>query len=61
MPKRKKPELTPEEQYKRFKEAAKEAGVTKSEEEFERAFKKVAPTKSRHSPKRPSRSSRSRA
>jgi hypothetical protein len=42
MPKRKKPELAPEEQYKRFKEAAKKAGVTQSEEEFERAFKKVA-------------------
>jgi hypothetical protein len=32
---------TPEEQHKRFKEAAKEAGVTKSEEEFERTFKKI--------------------
>lgn len=42
MPKRKKPELMPAEQYKRFKEAAKEAGVTTSEEEFERAFNKVA-------------------
>jgi hypothetical protein len=31
------------EQYKRFKEAAKEADVTESEEEFERVFKKVAP------------------
>ena len=28
MPKRKEPELTPAEQYKRFKEAAKKAGVT---------------------------------
>lgn len=45
MPKRKTPELTPAEQYKRFKEAAKAAGVTKSEEEFERAFKRVAPRK----------------
>lgn len=45
MPKRKTPELTPAEQYKRFKEAAKKAGVTKSEEEFERAFKKVASVK----------------
>jgi hypothetical protein len=42
MPKRKTPELTPAEQYKRFKEAAKKAGVTKSEEEFERTFKKIA-------------------
>ena len=45
MPKRKEPELDPKEQYKRFKEAAKKAGVTKSEEEFERAFKKVVPPK----------------
>ena len=42
MPKRKKPELTPEEQHKRFKEAAKKAGVTKDEEEFGRTFAKVA-------------------
>jgi hypothetical protein len=42
MPKKKEPELTPEEQIKRFKEAAKKAGVTDSEEEFERGFKSVA-------------------
>ena len=47
MPKRKEPELDPKEQYERFKKAAKEAGVTDSEKEFERAFKKVAPTKKR--------------
>lgn len=41
MPKRKTPELTPAEQSKRFKEAAKKAGVTANEQEFERAFKKV--------------------
>jgi hypothetical protein len=45
MPKRKEPELTPAEQYKRFKEAAKKAGVTKDEEEFKRAFRKVAAEK----------------
>jgi hypothetical protein len=45
MPKRKEPELTPAEQSRRFKEAAKEAGVSKDEKEFERAFKKVAQTK----------------
>ena len=50
MPKRKEPELTPAEQYKRFKEAAKKAGVTEKEEEFERAFKKVAPPKSAKRP-----------
>jgi hypothetical protein len=43
MPKRKEPELTQAEQFKRFKDAAKKAGVTEKEEEFERAFKKVAP------------------
>jgi hypothetical protein len=42
MPKRKEPELTPAEQYKRFKEAAKKAGVTDDEQEFERRFKRVA-------------------
>ena len=41
MPKRKEPELTPAEQVKRFKEAAKDAGLTKDEREFERAFKKI--------------------
>ena len=50
MPKRKEPELTPAEQYKRFKEAAKKAGVTKDEEEFERTFKRVVhPRQSRPS------------
>ena len=47
MPKKKEPELTPEEQIKRFKEAAKKAGVTDSEKEFERAFKKIVPPKKR--------------
>jgi hypothetical protein len=45
MPKRKEPELTPAEQIKRFREAAKKAEVTKDEKEFERAFKKVVSTK----------------
>jgi hypothetical protein len=45
MPKKKEPALTPEEQIKRFKEAAKKAGVTDKEEEFERAFENVAPHK----------------
>jgi hypothetical protein len=45
MPKRKEPELTPEEQYKRFKEAAKKAGVTDDEAEFEQRFKSVAAQK----------------
>jgi hypothetical protein len=45
MPKRTDPELPPEEQYKLFKEAAEKAGVTESEEEFEGAFKAVAPAR----------------
>jgi len=45
MPKRKEPELTPAEQYKRFKEAAKKAGVSEKEEDFERAFKRVVSRK----------------
>lgn len=47
MPKRKEPELTPAEQVKRFREAAKKAEVTTDEKEFERAFKKVTKTSSR--------------
>ena len=41
MPKRKKPEETPEEQFKRFVKTAKEHQVDESGKEFERAFKKV--------------------
>lgn len=44
MPKRKEPDLTPEEQHKRFIEAAKKAGVTRDEKEFEKAFKAIAKT-----------------
>lgn len=57
MPKKKEPPLDAEEQIKRFKEAAKKAGVTDKEEEFKRAFGKVtsappkkATTKSGQSP-----------
>lgn len=42
MPKRKEPELDPKEQFKRFKEAAKEAGVTGDEGEYERAVSRIA-------------------
>jgi hypothetical protein len=45
MPKKKKPDLTPAEQFKQFREAAKKAGVTEDEKEFERTFKKVVPPK----------------
>lgn len=40
MPKKKTPELDPKEQFKRFQEAAKEAGV--DEAETERAFRDIA-------------------
>jgi hypothetical protein len=46
----KKPELKPDdpEQYKRFLEAAKEAGADESEKGADRAFRKVVrPTKQR--------------
>jgi len=43
MPKKKTPELTPAEQLRRFKDAAKAAGVTNNENEFESAFKRIVP------------------
>ena len=42
MPKRKKPELAPNEQRKLFEVAAKKADVTDDDTEFEKAFKIVA-------------------
>jgi hypothetical protein len=42
----------PTEQYKRFKEAAKKAGVTKNEKEFERTFKAVAAPASKRAAKK---------
>ena len=42
MPKKKEPELTPEEQFKRFKEAAKEHEIEKRLPEIERAFDTLA-------------------
>jgi hypothetical protein len=50
MPKRKEPELTPAEQIKRFREAAKKAEVTTDEREFERAFKSVSITRPKLKP-----------
>jgi hypothetical protein len=47
MPKRKAPELTPQEQYKRFIETAREHGVDETGKDFERAFKKIVPPKPR--------------
>ena len=42
MPKRKEPELDPKEQFKRFRETAKELQVDESGKDFDRAFSKVA-------------------
>jgi hypothetical protein len=47
MRKRKEPELPPQEQYKRFREAAKEAGVTEDEKVFENGLKSIARRKLR--------------
>ena len=47
MPKRKEPELTPEEQFKRFVQTAKEHEVDETGEEFEKAFKKIVPQQKR--------------
>lgn len=52
MPKRKTPELTPAEQYKRFIKTAREHQVDESGKEFERVFKKVVPPKRAQKPVR---------
>ena len=41
MPKRKEPELTPEEQFKRFVKTAREREVDESGKEFEKTFDKI--------------------
>ena len=47
MPKRKRPEEKPDEQFNRFVEAAREHGVDESGEEPKRAFKSLATRKAR--------------
>lgn len=42
MPKKKEPDLTPEEQFKRFQEAAKEHEIEELLPEIEQAFKKLS-------------------
>lgn len=42
MPKRKEPELKPAEQFKRFREAARRAGVDETGKEAEDAFRALA-------------------
>jgi hypothetical protein len=42
MPKRKKPEIDPKEQFKRFQETAKEHGVDESGRDIDTAFERLA-------------------
>jgi hypothetical protein len=51
MPKRKEPELTPEEQFKRFKETVKKLGVDESGKPLEQAFKGVTSQAEKKSPR----------
>ena len=44
MPKKREPELTPEEQFKRFQEAAKEHEIEERLLKIERAFGEVSPS-----------------
>jgi hypothetical protein len=52
MPKRKEPELTPAEQFRRFKETVKKLEVDETGKDLEDAFKKVAPPKPTKSARR---------
>jgi hypothetical protein len=52
MPKRKQPELTPEEQFERFIETARELEAEESGRIFEKTFEKIIPQK-RHTTKPP--------
>jgi hypothetical protein len=45
MPKRKEPELPPEEQFKRFVETARKHGIDETGGKLEKAFKKLIPKK----------------
>ena len=42
MPKRKEPELTPAEQFKRFKETVKKLEVDETGKDLDQAFKRIA-------------------
>jgi hypothetical protein len=42
----KRPKPPDQEQYERFRQAARELGTDESEEAFERAFRKIVPAKS---------------
>lgn len=50
MPKRKRPEPKPEEQFEEFIKTARELGVDQRGEALERVFKKLAPKKRAQKP-----------
>ena len=58
MPKKKTPELDPKEQFKRFKETAKEAGVNPNDGSIKEAFRGLVQDSDRSSRSRPSSSKR---
>jgi hypothetical protein len=52
VPKKKEPDLTPEEQFKRFEEAAEEHGIEEMADQIDRAFREIASPKP-EKPKKP--------
>ena len=53
MPKKKEPDLIPEEQFKRFQEAAKEHEIEKQLPKIEKAFDKLAFHPKKKEPSKP--------
>jgi len=52
MPKRKGPEPKPEEQFKEFVRTARTLGVDETGKDLEKAFKKMAPKRTKRPPKK---------
>lgn len=53
MPKRKEPELTPEEQFERFRDTARKLGVDETGKKFEREFTRLTPEVTSKDPSKP--------
>jgi hypothetical protein len=51
VPKRKRPELKPKEQFERFKETARKLGIDESGEDLEKEFVRIARKKSQQKAK----------
>ena len=51
MPKKKRPEETPEKQFERYMETARKLGADETGQALERAFKKLKPTSIKSKPK----------